>query len=585
MTNPIKYTSRTFNTALADINADPELADKPNWWKRVMAGILDVLSMINNGAANNAYLRTAFTRQAVKDLCNLIGYDLAPQITSSGTLLFYFPANVTYPFTVLAKDLVATTRGSITAAAKRFESRSPATFVAVTDTSNLTANPPSGNAVVVTRAFTTGEKVRLTTAGSLPTGLALATDYYVIAVDATHVKFATTAANAYAGMAMTISGGSGVMTLRLYSGIVTAYQQLLKAEFSAGTSDGITPWQEYAFPDLNVLRDTLVVKVNSVPFTRVDNMALSGATDKVYQLVYNTDQSSLIRFGNGTYGEIPGAFEIMVTYAIGGGADSNVSVLGSINVYAGSDANVSGVSNPIAFTGGADPVDIQTAKEIAPGTLKTRDRFITIEDGESLILAYGGITQTHVIPNVYGTLSCQVVGIATGGGNPSAPLKAAIQAYLISRSILDSMDVRFTDAVITAQAVTSVAKMLPGYSWTIVQPYFRLAWKLILSEAGKEISTGYLANGIAYAVSRINAIFGESFSVPDYAQVAKLIGALPIFGPRNFGETVQLSDVTTFIQSYTDGIDYMTVALPSFPITLADDEITTYGTLNLSEIM
>jgi len=584
VTNPIKYTSRTFNTALADINADPELADKPDWWKRVMAGVLDVMSMINNGAANNAYLRTAFTRQAVKDLCNLIGYDLAPQSTSSGTLLFYFPASVTYPFTVLAKDFAATTRGSIAAAAKRFEARGPATFTAVTDTSDLTANPPSGNAVVVTRAFTTGEKVRVTTAGSLPTGLALATDYYVIAVDATHVKFASTAANAYSGTALTITGGSGVMTIHLYSGAVTAYQQLSKAEFSAGSSDGITPWQEYALPDLNVLRDTLVVKVNSVPFTRVDNMAQSGATDKVYQLVYNTDQSSLIRFGNGTYGEIPGAFDVMVTYATGGGVDSNASVLGSINVYAGTDANVSGVSNSTAFSGGADPSDIQTAKEIAPGTLKARDRFITIEDGESLVLAYGGITQTRVIPNVYGALSCQVVGVATGGGNPAAPLKASIQAYLIARSILDSMDVRFTDATITSVAVTSAAKMLPGYSWTTVQPYFRLAWKLILSEAGKEISTGYLANGIAYAVSRINAIFGETFNVPDYVQVAKFVEALPIFGPRDFGDTIQSSDVTTFIQSYTNGIDYMTVTLPSFPIACADDEITTYGVLTLSEI-
>lgn len=44
-----------------------------------------------------------------------------------------------------------------------------------------------------------GYKIQLTTSDTLPSGLALATDYYVYRSDSTHIGFATTAVNAYAG--------------------------------------------------------------------------------------------------------------------------------------------------------------------------------------------------------------------------------------------------------------------------------------------------------------------------------------------------------------------------------------------------
>ena len=60
----------------------------------------------------------------------------------------------------------------------------------------------------------TGMKVRATTTGTLPTGLALATDYFVIRVDAVSIKLASSLANAVAGTAIDITAqGSGTHTL------------------------------------------------------------------------------------------------------------------------------------------------------------------------------------------------------------------------------------------------------------------------------------------------------------------------------------------------------------------------------------
>ncbi len=62
--------------------------------------------------------------------------------------------------------------------------------------------------------FLTGESVYLTTTGALPTGLAVDTLYFVIAVDANTFRLATSYANAIAGTAINTSGSqSGTHTL------------------------------------------------------------------------------------------------------------------------------------------------------------------------------------------------------------------------------------------------------------------------------------------------------------------------------------------------------------------------------------
>lgn len=68
-------------------------------------------------------------------------------------------------------------------------------------------------AVTASNNLKTGRLVRLTTTGTLPTGLSLATDYYLIVIDTTHVKLATSVANALFGTAINLTAaGSGTNT-------------------------------------------------------------------------------------------------------------------------------------------------------------------------------------------------------------------------------------------------------------------------------------------------------------------------------------------------------------------------------------
>lgn len=69
-----------------------------------------------------------------------------------------------------------------------------------------TANIPSN--------VLTGTRVRLTTSGTLPAGLATATDYYVIRVSNTTFELATSYANSIAGTAIDITdAGTGTHTV------------------------------------------------------------------------------------------------------------------------------------------------------------------------------------------------------------------------------------------------------------------------------------------------------------------------------------------------------------------------------------
>lgn len=58
---------------------------------------------------------------------------------------------------------------------------------------------------IPTHGYTVGLKGQLTTTGTLPAGLSLATDYFIIVVDADTVKFATSLVNAQAGTAVDIT--------------------------------------------------------------------------------------------------------------------------------------------------------------------------------------------------------------------------------------------------------------------------------------------------------------------------------------------------------------------------------------------
>lgn len=87
---------------------------------------------------------------------------------------------------------------------------------ALINTNTFTASSSSGLLLTFANDFKSGTKVRFTTTTTLPTGLALATDYWLVRVSATTARVATSYANYVAGTVVAFTdAGTGTHTLTI----------------------------------------------------------------------------------------------------------------------------------------------------------------------------------------------------------------------------------------------------------------------------------------------------------------------------------------------------------------------------------
>lgn len=121
-------------------------------------------------------------------------------------------------------------------------------------------------------------------------------------------------------------------------------------------------------------------------YTQVERIySASGASDKVFQVVYDGDYGATLLFGDGVVGisPPPGA-TFTVLYRVGGGTRGNIRAE-AINVQTqltddGGDEFSTVVENRTAITGGSDAETSEHAKRYAPLTFKRQDRVVTLED-------------------------------------------------------------------------------------------------------------------------------------------------------------------------------------------------------------
>lgn len=121
----------------------------------------------------------------------------------------------------LVTALNAVTGKNYTAAFASLASLAPQTFVVLSQA--------LGELTITAHGLNTGDgPVQLTTTGTLPTGLALATNYWVIKFDANTIQLATSLANAFAGTVIVLStAGSGTMTETPQAGALSPILPLL----------------------------------------------------------------------------------------------------------------------------------------------------------------------------------------------------------------------------------------------------------------------------------------------------------------------------------------------------------------------
>jgi len=123
-------------------------------------------------------------------------------------------------------------------------------------------------------------------------------------------------------------------------------------------------------------------------YTQVDRLySASGATDKIFQVVYNDDYGATVIFGDNALGISPPAgAQFTVAYRVGGGSRGNIGqemINVTTPVYKASaytDSISFTTENRTAATGGQEAETAAHAKKYAPYTFKRQDRVVTLED-------------------------------------------------------------------------------------------------------------------------------------------------------------------------------------------------------------
>jgi len=121
-------------------------------------------------------------------------------------------------------------------------------------------------------------------------------------------------------------------------------------------------------------------------YTQVDRIySASGATDRVFQVVYDDVYAATIIFGDNAVGISPPPTATFTTsYRVGGGTRGNIRQ-NAINVTLTANAGAGGTlefisENRTAATGGGDAETSEHAKKYSPLTFKRQDRVVTLED-------------------------------------------------------------------------------------------------------------------------------------------------------------------------------------------------------------
>jgi hypothetical protein len=565
---------------MADIDAIPNLKNKPDWFKKYISGVGDVLSRYMDAQSNQTYLSTAFTRRRVFQLLELINYNMRGKSTSSGTQRFNISPSASFPLAISKADLAAITQASLSITALRFESRLNESFTPVIDA--FTVVDTVENTIETSLVYDTGDLIRVTSTGAMPDPLTAGTDYYVIYVDDTHIKLAVNYDDAYAGVEIDLTTvGTGARAVVGHALKIDVWQQTSVINTVIGQSDGIQARQEHALLHQDVLKDTVEITAGLDIFTQVTEFLNSLSTDKHFKMITNTDLSSNVLFGDGTYGEIPANGNITATYSYGGGSISNVSVINRVNLYAGTSLDIINTANVTEMSGGENEEDIESAKFLGPELLRTFDRFVKTSDGIALVTDFGGIARVRINKNKFGLLTTEVVIIPVGGGATSPAFKASIKEHLEKRSVLETIVVYVVDAGYISIDVTSQFNINPGFVFADVKSYYDFAIQFFFSERNQDIINEYNSKGIADAVTLINSYFLTSFITTDYNQVERLIVNLEI---TPLGQPIDEIDLTSYLRSYVNGVNNINVDLPLFPILIGDNETTTDGIITTTAL-
>ncbi|HEY4459242.1 MAG TPA: putative baseplate assembly protein [Pseudonocardiaceae bacterium] len=320
-------------------------------------------------------------------------------------------------------------------------------------------------------------------------------------------------------------------TVHVYGNVVEANQGATRTE-PIGSGDATATGQTFSLSSqpLTYLpadnpggaQDTLILRVNGVQWHETDTLANAGPTDHVF--VLDNGAKTTVTFGDGVHGaRLPtGVENVTATYRTGIGIGGNVPAA-SITQPTSRPLGVRGVTNPLPATGGADPDTNAVARTNTPLRSYALDRLVSVRDYADFSMARAGIGRASAQRLTDGRRDVLHLTITGADDAPIDPTDELVRD--LRESLADFGDTHLPIVVAVRDlkllVISANIKVLPDYSWPLVEPVIRQAVLDLFAPANRDLGQPGYASEL---ISTIQAVPGVDYV--DLDAFAGILGSI-----------------------------------------------------------
>jgi hypothetical protein len=215
-------------------------------------------------------------------------------------------------------------------------------------------------------------------------------------------------------------------TVTINANVALATHGQAQAE-TLGNGDASQPYQRFTLRQAPLtytsaasgggVESSLAVRVNDVLWHEVATLYDAQSRDRVFVTQPQDDGTTAVEFGDGQTGARPpsGQNNITATYRRGVGLAGLVKAR-QLSLLMSHPMGVTGVVNPLAATGGADPETLESARVRAPLSTLTLGRIVSLSDYQAFAQAFAGIGKALATWTWDGQTRGVFVTVAGAGG-------------------------------------------------------------------------------------------------------------------------------------------------------------------------
>lgn len=307
-------------------------------------------------------------------------------------------------------------------------------------------------------------------------------------------------------------------TVTIYGNVVKATHGETHTEI-LGSGNGTKANQQFtlSLPPLSYLpapipsgvASTLEVYVNDVRWQEVENLIELSPTDRAYVTQTDSDGNTTIIFGNGEHGaRLPSGIEnVKAVYRAGTGKSGNVAAE-KITQLAMQPLGLSGVLNPIAATGGADPESDYEIRRNAPVGITSLNRAVSVQDYANFARTFTGIGKSNAQRLSNG--SEQILHITIAGADDiyidrnSDLYRSFVQALYQFGDPYQSLKIDMRELMLLI--ISANVRILANYQWSFVAQEIRTALFDKFSFENQEIGENVVLSGVISTIQQVAGV-------------------------------------------------------------------------------